>query len=276
MQALPVAAFFLFLEVAAGGTIALMLLQERGDVSRGFLLFTAWILALAGVLALWLRLAFPPSSPLGVDPILSPVDALWLTAEHVLLGAFVVLLVTYLLGLQTGRLSLAQLLAPVVALLALASLWSAALVQPSPQLFGLGAPLAVLAGGVALGASLVGLSLGHWYLVSPSMSVEPLVQVNFLATAAVAAQVALQPLLLLLPGLPDNRLALLFTDYVLFLGVRWVFGLAVPLVVGFMTWRTARIRSLDSATGLLYIMAALILTGEIVARTLFLLSGVAT
>jgi hypothetical protein len=43
-----------------------------------------------------------------------------------------------------------------------------------------------------------------------------------------------------------------------------------------MTWRTARIRSLDSATGLLYIVAALILAGEIAARTLFFLTGLAT
>ena len=59
-------------------------------------------------------------------------------------------------------------------------------------------------------------------------------------------------------------------------GVRVVFGLLVPLVAAFMTWRTARIRSLDSATGLLYIVAALVLTGEIVARSLFFLTGVAT
>jgi DMSO reductase anchor subunit len=55
-----------------------------------------------------------------------------------------------------------------------------------------------------------------------------------------------------------------------------VFGLLVPLVATLMTWRTARIRSLDSATGLLYIVAALILAGEIAARTLFFLTGVAT
>ena len=58
--------------------------------------------------------------------------------------------------------------------------------------------------------------------------------------------------------------------------VRVVFGLAVPLAIAFMAWRTARIRSLDSATGLLYILAALVLTGEIVARTLYFLTGVAT
>ena len=59
-------------------------------------------------------------------------------------------------------------------------------------------------------------------------------------------------------------------------GVRVVFGLVVPIVTTVMTWRTARIRSLDSATGLLYIVAALVLAGEIAARTLFFLTGIAT
>jgi len=68
----------------------------------------------------------------------------------------------------------------------------------------------------------------------------------------------------------------LLTDDVLFLGVRVVFGLLVPGVATLMAWRTARIRSLDSATGLLYVIAALVLAGEIAARTLFFLTGVAT
>ena len=57
--------------------------------------------------------------------------------------------------------------------------------------------------------------------------------------------------------------------------MRVIFGLVVPLGALFMTWRTARIRSLDSATGLLYIVVALVLAGEIAARTLFFLTGVA-
>ena len=74
----------------------------------------------------------------------------------------------------------------------------------------------------------------------------------------------------------DSRVQSLLSEYALFFGVRVVFGLVVPLAAGVMTWRTARIRSLDSATGLLYIVAALVLAGEIAARTLFFLTGVAT
>jgi hypothetical protein len=146
-------------------------------------------------------------------------------------------------------------------------------VTSSPQLAGLGEPLAVLAGAIALGSALTGLSLGHWYLVSPTLSVQPLVRVTFLCLGAIVAQCVLLPLLLFTPG---ASIQVLLSDYGLFLGVRVIFGLLVPLVATLMTWRTARIRSLDSATGLLYIVAALILAGEITARTLFFLTGVAT
>jgi hypothetical protein len=118
--------------------------------------------------------------------------------------------------------------------------------------------------------------LGHWYLVSPTLAVQPLIRLTFLCLGAVVAQLVLLPLLLFGPGAQEAGVDRLLADDQLFLGVRVVFGLLVPLGALVMTWRTARIRSLDSATGLLYIVAALILAGEIAARSLFFLTGVAT
>ena len=129
---------------------------------------------------------------------------------------------------------------------------------------------------VALGSALAALSLGHWYLVSPTLSTQPLIRVTFLCLGALIAQLILLPVLLFGPGTTPQGQTTLFTDDTLFLGVRVIFGLLVPLAACVMAWRTARIRSLDSATGLLYIVAALILAGEITARTLFFLTGVAT
>jgi hypothetical protein len=273
VQALPQAAFLLLLEAAVGGTIALFWVQARGEVNRGFTLFTGTCYLVCGGLAIWLRTAFPPF----VLPEADPTAALWFAVERTLSIAFVVLLAVYLIGLggQAWR-GLVRLIGPVVPLVGLASLWSAALVAPGPQLLGLGVPLAVLAGAMALGSALTGLSLGHWYLVSPTLSVRPLIQLTFLCLGALIAQTVLLPLLLFLPGPPADRVQSLFSEYLVFLGVRVVFGLLVPLVAAVMTWRTARIRSLDSATGLLYVMAALILAGEIAARTLLFLTGIAT
>ena len=134
-------------------------------------------------------------------------------------------------------------------------------------------PLAVLFGAMALGSALAGLSLGHWYLVSPTMSVRPLIELTFLCIGAISSQGLLLVLLLFTGG---PAVQTLLGEYVLFFGVRVVFGLLVPLIAAVMTWRTARIRSLDSATGLLYIVAALILAGEISARALYVLTGYAT
>jgi hypothetical protein len=235
-----------------------------------------------GVLAFWLRLAFPPLAVPGFGRAF-----FWFSAERALGLAFLVLLGGYLVGLARSpasagtprrngavqvarRAGLLGLVAPLVPLVGLGGLWSAALVDPGSQLAGLGTPLAVLAGALALGTAITGLSLGHWYLVTPGLSVKPLVQLSLGCLACVILQSAL--LLLLLPGAPPA----LFTTYVLFLGVRVVFGLLVPIAASLMTWRTARIRSLDSATGLLYVVTALIIAGEIVARSLYFLTGVST
>jgi hypothetical protein len=296
VQALPAAAYFLFLEVAVGGAIALFWVHLRGAVGRGFTLFTGVIFWVAAALAVWLRAGFPPV-------IVGGTQLFWFAAERALALAFVIVFGIYLLGLRFARAEtrlpsarsngavhaarpggpplpaargLLSVLAPLVPLLGLGALWSAALIEPGPQLGGLGAPLAALIGALALGTALTGLSLGHWYLVTPGMSVRPLVELTLACLAALVAQCVLLPLLLWLPGTPPAGLTALFGAYALFLGVRVIFGLLVPLAAAFMTWRTARIRSLDSATGLLYIMAALVLAGEITARTLFFLTGVAT
>jgi DMSO reductase anchor subunit len=271
VQALPLSAFFLFFEIAVGGVIALFLVHLRGEVSRGFTLFTGWGCWLCVALALGLRIAFPPA--LGA---FDRMAELWFAAERALSVAFALLLGSYLLALQVGRAGAAQLLAPVVPLVGLGALWSASLVQPSPQLGGLGAPLAVLAGSLSLGSAMAGLSLGHWYLVAPTLSVRPLIRLTFLCLGAIVAQLVLLPALLLLVGTAAPRVASLFGEYALFFSVRVLFGLLVPFAATVMVWRTARIRSLDSATGLLYVVATLILAGEIIARSLFFLTGVAT
>ncbi|MBV9578716.1 MAG: hypothetical protein JO057_09015 [Chloroflexi bacterium] len=263
MLALPQAAFFLLLEVAAGGTIALFLVHLRGDVPLGFTRFTGACLLVCGALAIWLRSSFPPTD-------LVPPATLWFQIERVLTFAFVAVFTVYLI------VPAARILGPLVPLLALASLWAASLVVTSPQLDGLGVPLAVLAGGVALGTAVTSLSLGHWYLVSPGLPVQPLIRLTFVCLGAVVLQMVLLPILLFGPGADSGIVQHLFDEDGVFLGVRVVFGLLVPLAALLMTWRTARIRSLDSATGLLYIVAALVLAGEIAARTLFFLTGVAT
>lgn len=60
----------------------------------------------------------------------------------------------------------------------------------------------------------------------------------------------------------------------LFLMVRWGVGLFGPAVATWMTWQTVKIRSTQSATGILYIAMTLVLFGELTAMVLFQDSGI--
>ena len=58
------------------------------------------------------------------------------------------------------------------------------------------------------------------------------------------------------------------TELLLWLPVRWGLGLIAPLVLGWMAWETARIRSTQSATGILYVVVILCYLGELTSQLL--------
>ena len=51
-----------------------------------------------------------------------------------------------------------------------------------------------------------------------------------------------------------------------FLMTRVLFGFVAPLVLLWLAWRCVRIRSNQSATGILYVVVAFVLIGEIIAK----------
>ena len=54
----------------------------------------------------------------------------------------------------------------------------------------------------------------------------------------------------------------------LWLVPRWGLGLVGPLVLGWMAWETARIRSTQSATGILYVVVIFCFLGELTSQLL--------
>ena len=50
--------------------------------------------------------------------------------------------------------------------------------------------------------------------------------------------------------------------------MRWLLGLIAPLVLGWMAWETARIRSTQSATGILYVVVIVCFLGELMSQLL--------
>src|SRR5262249_37027604 len=57
-------------------------------------------------------------------------------------------------------------------------------------------------------------------------------------------------------------------DAALWLPLRWGLGFVGPLVLGGMAWQTARMRSTQSATGILYVVVIFCFLGELTAELL--------
>jgi hypothetical protein len=127
----------------------------------------------------------------------------------------------------------------------------------------------------AAGGALAALVLGHWYLVTPRISIQPLV----LLTRALAAVVVLQLVLFVTWALfggttSQQPFEALTGSAALYGWLRLVVSLIFPLVLATMAWRTSLTRSMESATGLLYIGMAAIAAGTIGAAVLYVTQGV--
>ncbi len=142
-----------------------------------------------------------------------------------------------------------------------------------------------LAAGLVLGALLFGgviwaMNLGHWYLVSKSIPFGLLVRAteafSLVALARTTlALVALGWLARTSRGPAGDALADLVDPMRdgFFFGSRVLWGLAAPLVLAPFVVKTARMKSNQAATGLLYVGVVFVLVGELLAAYLTLRSG---
>ncbi|MCE9506838.1 MAG: hypothetical protein K8R48_00780 [Alphaproteobacteria bacterium] len=133
----------------------------------------------------------------------------------------------------------------------------------------------ILAGALLFGATHVGMILGHWYLLMRRLSFEYLNQFAKLVLFAVCLRglilvVTLTTISHLDPRFAGNFLPRLYAvDGDLFFFVfRVLFGVAVPLVLGFMVLRCVQLKNNQAATGLLYVAEISVLFGELFAAKL--------
>ena len=134
------------------------------------------------------------------------------------------------------------------------------------------APLSQLAGAAVLGATVVGMLLGHWYLTSPTMSIAPLTRLNWLLCFAGLARLTMSAVMLGL-GLVgqllwDGGLSKFTTSVWIFLSVRWIAGVFGPLIVSWMVWRILKYRNTQAATGVLFVGVILAFMGDMTAALL--------
>jgi hypothetical protein len=126
-----------------------------------------------------------------------------------------------------------------------------------------------LASAGTLGAAMSGMLLGHRYLTAPGMPIEPLHWANHTLGVAALVRLAVSALALLYVGR-----ALTDSTYVVWLVLRWLSGIAGPLVVWFMVRRILVYRNTQSATGVLFVGVILTFIGELTADILYRAVGV--
>jgi hypothetical protein len=254
IEALPFVNWIFWAALSAGSLLVVGLTELLGGTTRGYRLFMAWlVVALAGVLAL---------SELNLSP-----DRLGATADlrRILVWGFDACAVAYLIA-SLARLPRAGLAVAggLIGIAALASLAGAGGTLSAP-LFAAQLILAAL----ALGAVNAAMLLGHWYLVTPKLSPDPLrrlmwLLIGALALQAVAFGVAVAVVSSGVLGGPIGWLTWL----------RLAIGIALPIGIAALAILASRAPSLQASTGLLYVSLALVMAGSIAGASITYLTGV--
>jgi hypothetical protein len=255
--------------LAVGAFAAIVVGRLRTDATRGFLAFTGACAVLLGLLAFVSDGALPTA--LAGSPVAA--DAAWTEPRRIALALFCGLAATYVVALARGwraaLLGMGALASGGAVLLFGALGWGGSVGGAIPLLV----QLAVLA--AATGGVFASMILGHWYLVTPKLSERPLILYARLLTLIIAVQVALFVVWVATGAGPAGEapFAVLAGPWALFVWLRLIVGLLFPLVVSWAAIQTARSRSMESATGLLYINVGTVAAGTILAAGLYFGAG---
>ncbi len=261
--------FLFFTQLAVGGawTLTLVPLQEAG---HSFFRFNGLLAAACLILALWAG-PYRALDPAGLLTVrLQP----WTVA---LFGLSAVALLAHVWAVLSDRVPWDRRFLLASAVSGSLALVGDGLLHRAPQVplwwEAVLLPLFFLTSALFLGSVCFAMILGHWYLVSPALSIRPLRRATRLILASLTAKSLLFGLALYLyataadPARQETVRAFLGAGG-FFLWARALFGIVAPAILSLMIWSTVKIRSTQSATGLLYVATVLVLIGELLSKFL--------
>ena len=128
-----------------------------------------------------------------------------------------------------------------------------------------------LSSSLFLGVITYAMVLGHWYLVVPKLSEEPLKKAVMITGALLVVKMAGTGMGMMhfhdffIEG-SSLGAGYMFNWVMLTMRVGW--GYVVIGIMSYFTWKLVCMRSIQSATGILYAMTFFVLTGELVSQYL--------
>jgi len=255
--------------LAIGSFGAVALGRLRTDATRGYLAFTGVVAVLLGLLAIVSDRALPGAA--AGSPI--AIDGSWDEARRAAMALFCGLAIAYVVAIL--RRQRAPLLAGTAMAAGAAVLGLAAIAWGGGALGTVLLAVQLVTLTAALGGVWAAMVLGHWYLVTPKLAEAPLVRFARTLAIIVAAQIVLFVAWIGLGAGPAGvpGFGALVGSWALFVWLRLLIGLVFPLVVSWAAIQTARTRSMESATGLLYIDVGTIAAGTILAAGLYFGAG---
>jgi hypothetical protein len=255
LEALPFVNWIFWTALGGGTLLVVGLTELLGGTTRGYRLFMSALVAVFAAILLISELNLAPGTE---------ADA---TADlrRSLVWAFGAAALAYLVAsvakLPRSGLAIGGGLLGMVALATLAGAGGTL----SSMLFSVQLILAAL----ALGAVNSAMLLGHWYLVTPKLSPQPLRRMMWLLLAALGVQaVAFATSILTVSSGPLGGPIGWLT------WLRVLVGIVLPIVITVLAMLASRAASLQSSTGLLYIGLAFVMAGSIAGASITYLTGV--
>ncbi|MEO5965422.1 MAG: hypothetical protein ABIR11_08155 [Candidatus Limnocylindrales bacterium] len=256
--------------LGVGSFAVVVLARLLTPATKGFLAFTAFCSAAFGFLAYLSDTGLPPiaaGSPVVANPAFDD-------PRRAALVLFVVLALASMIAIARGRRAAILLLAGLGA--GTGAIVLGALTCGGGPLGAIPLAIQLLILAAATGGVFAAMILGHWYLVTPKLPEGPLVLVSRRLMWIISIQVALFVGWVgfgVGPGATSGPFAALAGSWALFVWLRLIVGLVFPLIVSWAAVQTARSRSMESATGLLYINVGAIASGTILAAGLYFGAG---
>jgi hypothetical protein len=257
--------------LAAGSFLAAEVARRRTEATPGFVRFTAFAAGVFAILAAISDTALPvpgPDAPIAAAPAFAGPRQGALVALAVISFAYAALLGRPRVASVLGVLGI---VAGFGAIVLGAVGWARSAPEAGPLLVQLVA-LTLSTGGV-----FAAMILGHWYLVTPKLPTQPLVVFAKVLLVVVGIQLVLFVVWLATGagmGLPPFQP--LVGEWAFFVWMRLLVGIVFPLVLSWAALQTAKTRSMESATGLLYIDVGAIAVGTILASGLYFGAGLLT
>ncbi len=267
--------FALFTHLAIGAILTVLLISLE-EIGAMFFRFMSWLVAALLALALFAQPLYKqiPNSLFQL-PATSGMLALGL-----MLAAAAVLLLGSVWVKRVGKSYLLLAFGLGLSVLVMISYFYPVAEGRLQAAFGLRA-LSFVGSALMLGSVLGAMITGHWYLVNHKLTIQPLRMASLLFLGATMLRV-LFIIALMVYSLFSNETALAesaramlsFSGNGILFWARCLIGLLGPLIFAFMIYETVKLRSTQSATGMLYATIVLVFIGEAFSKFLWFFTGI--